>query len=54
MESTLLKMLSQNCKPGVWTMNSTLRAFDSSGQIETMECCYEKFLASGIVPNTKT
>jgi pentatricopeptide repeat protein len=35
-------------------MNSTLRAFGSSGQIETMESCYEKFQASGISPNIKT
>jgi pentatricopeptide repeat protein len=54
MKSTLLKMLSENCKPDVWTMNSTLRAFGSSDQIEMMENCHEKFQASGITPNIKT
>nr|GEW67064.1 hypothetical protein [Tanacetum cinerariifolium] len=55
MESTLVEMLRQReCKPDVWTMNSTLRAFGGSGQIETMEKCYEKFLSAGIQPNIKT
>lgn len=55
MESTLVAMLRQReCKPDVWTMNSTLRAFGGSGQIETMEKCYEKFLSAGIQPNIKT
>ncbi|XP_022034630.1 pentatricopeptide repeat-containing protein At5g48730, chloroplastic [Helianthus annuus] len=55
MESTLVEMLRQReCKPDVWTMNSTLRAFGGSGQIETMEKCYEKFLSAGIQPNVKT
>ncbi|CAI9107428.1 OLC1v1006778C1 [Oldenlandia corymbosa var. corymbosa] len=55
MESTLIEMLRQkNCKPDVWTMNSTLRAFGGSGQIEMMEKCYEKFQSSGIEPNIKT
>uniref|UniRef100_A0A2P2JB27 Pentatricopeptide repeat-containing protein n=3 Tax=Rhizophora mucronata TaxID=61149 RepID=A0A2P2JB27_RHIMU len=55
MEATLVDMLSQqNCKPDVWTMNSTLRAFGGSGQIEMMEKCYEKFQSAGIEPNIKT
>ncbi|XP_023759228.1 pentatricopeptide repeat-containing protein At5g48730, chloroplastic [Lactuca sativa] len=55
MESTLVEMLRQReCKPDVWTMNSTLRAFGGSGQIETMEKCYDKFLSAGIQPNIKT
>ncbi|KAL8208418.1 hypothetical protein R6Q57_007830 [Mikania cordata] len=55
MESTLVEMLRlRECKPDVWTMNSTLRAFGGSGQIETMEKCYEKFLCAGIQPNIKT
>nr|XP_043620778.1 pentatricopeptide repeat-containing protein At5g48730, chloroplastic [Erigeron canadensis] len=55
MESTLVEMLRQReCKPDVWTMNSALRAFGGSGQIETMEKCYEKFLSAGIQPNIKT
>ncbi|RVW98086.1 Pentatricopeptide repeat-containing protein, chloroplastic [Vitis vinifera] len=55
MESTLLEMLREGkCEPDVWTMNSTLRAFGSSGQIETMEKCYEKFQSAGIEPNIKT
>eukprot|EP00257_Ricinus_communis_P021752 XP_015581300.1 pentatricopeptide repeat-containing protein At5g48730, chloroplastic [Ricinus communis] len=55
MEATLVKMLSQqNCEPDVWTMNSTLRAFGISGQIETMEKCYEKFQGAGIEPSIMT
>jgi pentatricopeptide repeat protein len=54
MESTLLKTLSENCKPDVWTTNPTLRAFGSSGQIDMIENCYWKFQASGITPNIKT
>lgn len=55
MESTLVEMLrQQEFGPDVWTMNSTLRAFGNSGQIETMEKCYEKFQSSGIQPNIKT
>uniref|UniRef100_A0A5B6YRA1 Putative Pentatricopeptide repeat-containing protein n=1 Tax=Davidia involucrata TaxID=16924 RepID=A0A5B6YRA1_DAVIN len=55
MESTLVEMLrKQECEPDVWTMNSTLRAFGSSGQIETMEKCYEKFQCAGIQPSVKT
>ncbi|KAM7489155.1 hypothetical protein LguiB_026639 [Lonicera macranthoides] len=55
MESTLVEMLRQKeCQPDVWTMNSTLRAFGGSGQIETMEQCYEKFQSAGIQPNIKT
>ncbi|OMO95801.1 hypothetical protein COLO4_15672 [Corchorus olitorius] len=44
----------KDCEPDVWTMNSTMRAFGSSGQIETMEKCYEKFQSAGIQPNIKT
>ncbi|KAF8394099.1 hypothetical protein HHK36_020304 [Tetracentron sinense] len=55
MESTLAEMLLQReCDPDDWTMNSTLRAFGSSGQIETMERCYEKFQSAGISPNIRT
>ncbi|KAK3021643.1 hypothetical protein RJ639_046367 [Escallonia herrerae] len=55
MESSLLEMLrKRECEPDVWTMNSTLRAFGSSGQIETMEKCYEKFQSAGIQPSIKT
>ncbi|OMO90722.1 hypothetical protein CCACVL1_07308 [Corchorus capsularis] len=55
MEMTLVKMLREkDCEPDVWTMNSTMRAFGSSGQIETMEKCYEKFQSAGIQPNIKT
>ncbi|KAL8139126.1 hypothetical protein V2J09_005127 [Rumex salicifolius] len=55
MEATLAEMLKQNdCKPDVWTMNCTLRAYGSSGQIEMMEKCYEKFQDSGIEPSIKT
>ncbi|GAB4830220.1 hypothetical protein Ancab_019862 [Ancistrocladus abbreviatus] len=55
MESSLAEMLKQrDCEPDVWTMNSTLRAFGSSGQIEMMEKCYEKFQGAGIEPNIKT
>ncbi|KAL6968028.1 hypothetical protein U1Q18_033832 [Sarracenia purpurea var. burkii] len=56
MESTLVEMLREggHCMPDVWTMNSTLRAFGSSGQIETMETCYEKFQRAGIQPSIKT
>ncbi|KAJ8899232.1 hypothetical protein K2173_012766 [Erythroxylum novogranatense] len=53
--ATLVGMLDQqNCEPDVWTMNSTLRAFGASGQIEMMEKCYEKFESAGIEPNIKT
>ncbi|KAJ4847588.1 hypothetical protein Tsubulata_013905 [Turnera subulata] len=55
MEATLLQMLGEeNCEPDVWTMNSTLRAFGGSGQIEMMENCYDKFQSAGIEPNIKT
>ncbi|CAN4089706.1 unnamed protein product [Withania somnifera] len=55
MESTLVEMLRRrDCKPDVWTMNSTLRAFGGSGQIELMEKCYEKFQSAGIEPSIKT
>ncbi|KAK1268912.1 Pentatricopeptide repeat-containing protein [Acorus gramineus] len=55
MESTLVEMLKEkDCKPDVWTMNSTLRAFGGNGQIETMEKCYDKFQSAGISPNIKT
>ncbi|KAL3517808.1 hypothetical protein ACH5RR_020397 [Cinchona calisaya] len=55
MESTLVEMLRQrDCKPDVWTMNSALRAFGGSGQIDLMEKCYEKFQSSGIEPNIKS
>ncbi|KAB2057141.1 hypothetical protein F383_20827 [Gossypium arboreum] len=55
MEMTLVEMLrGKDCEPDVWTMNSTIRAFGSSGQIETMEKCYEKFQSAGIQPNIKT
>ncbi|KAI4341596.1 hypothetical protein MLD38_026301 [Melastoma candidum] len=55
MESTIAEMLLQpDCQPDVWTMNSTLRAFGSSGQIGTMEKCYEKFQSSGIQPSIRT
>lgn len=55
MESVLVKMLRQpDCQPDVWTMNSTLRAFGGSGQIEMMEKCYEKFQKAGIEPSIKT
>lgn len=55
MESTLLEMLQERkCEPDVWTMNSTIRAFGSSGQIEMMEKCYDKFQKAGIQPNIKT
>ncbi|KAG5252196.1 pentatricopeptide repeat-containing protein [Salix suchowensis] len=55
MEATLMEMLSQkDCEPDVWTMNSTIRAFGGSGQIEMMENCYEKFQSAGIEPNIKT
>ncbi|XP_059660280.1 pentatricopeptide repeat-containing protein At5g48730, chloroplastic [Cornus florida] len=55
MEATIVEMLREGeCEPDVWTMNSTLRAFGSSGQIETMEKCYEKFQCAGIQPNIKT
>ncbi|PIN26196.1 hypothetical protein CDL12_01048 [Handroanthus impetiginosus] len=55
MESLLVEMLRQReCQPDVWTMNSTLRAFGGSGQIEMMEKCYEKFQSAGIEPTIKT
>ncbi|PIA25760.1 hypothetical protein AQUCO_10800031v1 [Aquilegia coerulea] len=57
MESTLMEMLRERereCEPDVWTMNATLRAFGISGQIETMESCYEKFQSAGIRPDIKT
>ncbi|KAK0582524.1 hypothetical protein LWI29_026582 [Acer saccharum] len=54
MESTLVKMLGEDCEPDVWTMNSTIRAFGNSGQIETMEKCYEKFQRAGIEPSIST
>ncbi|XVF81197.1 hypothetical protein PTKIN_Ptkin15bG0136900 [Pterospermum kingtungense] len=55
MEMTIVEMLREkDCEPDVWTMNSTIRAFGSSGQIETMEKCYEKFQSAGIQPNIKT
>lgn len=55
MESTLVEMLhQQEVEPDVWTMNSTLRAFGNSGQIEMMEKCYEKFQCAGIQPSIKT
>ncbi|KAG5514936.1 hypothetical protein RHGRI_036093 [Rhododendron griersonianum] len=38
MEATLGEMLREGqCEHGVWTMNSTLRPFGGSSQIETME-----------------
>ncbi|KAL3828905.1 hypothetical protein ACJIZ3_017707 [Penstemon smallii] len=55
MESLLVQMLRlRDCEPDVWTMNSTLRAFGGSGQIEMMEKCYDKFQSSGIEPSIKT
>ncbi|XP_020598792.1 pentatricopeptide repeat-containing protein At5g48730, chloroplastic [Phalaenopsis equestris] len=55
MESTLMEMLgNHDCKPDIWTMNATLRAFGGSGQIEMMEKCYDKFQGSGISPDIKT
>lgn len=55
MESTLIEMLEDHdCKPDIWTMNPTLRAFGGSGQIEMMEKCYDKFQGSGISPDIKT
>lgn len=55
MESTLMEMLgNRDCKPDIWTMNATLRAFGGSGQIEMMEKCYDKFQGSGISPDIKT
>ncbi|GFP80780.1 pentatricopeptide repeat-containing protein at5g48730 chloroplastic [Phtheirospermum japonicum] len=55
MESLLVQMLRQrDCQPDVWTMNSTLRAFGGSGQIEMMEKFYEKFQMAGIEPSIKT
>ncbi|GER32896.1 pentatricopeptide repeat-containing protein [Striga asiatica] len=55
MESVLVRMLRQReCQPDVWTMNSTLRAFGGSGQIEMMEKCYEKFQLAGITPTIQT
>ncbi|CAA0832407.1 Pentatricopeptide repeat-containing protein -chloroplastic [Striga hermonthica] len=55
MESVLVRMLRQReCQPDVWTMNSTLRAFGGSGQIEMMEKCYEKFQLAGISPTIQT
>ncbi|XP_021854033.2 pentatricopeptide repeat-containing protein At5g48730, chloroplastic [Spinacia oleracea] len=55
MESILAEMLTnRHCEPDVWTMNSTLRAFGNSGQIEMMETCYEKFQGAGIEPNIRT
>ncbi|KAG0458190.1 hypothetical protein HPP92_023036 [Vanilla planifolia] len=55
MESKLMEMLlNRDCKPDIWTMNATLRAFGGSGQIEMMENCYEKFQSSGITPDIKT
>ncbi|KAH6829770.1 Pentatricopeptide repeat superfamily protein [Perilla frutescens var. hirtella] len=55
MESVLVQMLRQpDCQPDVWTMNSTLRAFGGSGQIDMMEKCYEKFQKAGIEPSIKT
>ncbi|KAK7841833.1 pentatricopeptide repeat-containing protein [Quercus suber] len=45
MESTLVEMLHEkNCEPDVWTMNSTLRAFDSygkAGEYEKMSAVME-------------
>ncbi|KAL8057969.1 hypothetical protein ABFX02_04G218300 [Erythranthe guttata] len=55
MESLLVQMLrKRECQPDVWTMNSTIRAFGGSGQIEMMEKCYDKFQKSGIEPTIKT
>ncbi|XP_057809124.1 pentatricopeptide repeat-containing protein At5g48730, chloroplastic [Salvia miltiorrhiza] len=55
MESVLVQMLRQpDCQPDVWTMNSTLRAFGGSGQIDMMEKCYDKFQKAGIDPSIKT
>ncbi|EPS57952.1 hypothetical protein M569_16864, partial [Genlisea aurea] len=55
MESLLMQMLrKRGCEPDVWTMNSTLRAFGGSGQLETMERCYEKFQRAGIEPTVKS
>lgn len=55
MEAMLQKMLQEgNCQPDVWTLNSALRAFGSSGQIELMEKCYEKFQGAGIEPSIRT
>ncbi|KAL1557519.1 pentatricopeptide repeat-containing protein, chloroplastic-like protein [Salvia divinorum] len=55
MESVLVQMLRQpHCEPDVWTMNSTLRAFGGSGQIDMMEKCYDKFQKAGIDPTIKT
>ncbi|KAG5514740.1 hypothetical protein RHGRI_035957 [Rhododendron griersonianum] len=55
MESTLVEMLREGqCEPDVWTMNSTIRAFGGSGQIETMEKCYDKFQRAGIQADIKT
>ncbi|RAL47934.1 hypothetical protein DM860_015721 [Cuscuta australis] len=55
MESVLVEMLRRReCSPDLWTMNSALRAYGGSGQIEMMEKCYEKFQSSGIDPTIKT
>ncbi|CAH9107982.1 unnamed protein product [Cuscuta europaea] len=55
MESVLVEMLQRrDCSPDEWTMNSSLRAYGGSGQIEMMESCYEKFQCAGIEPTIKT
>ncbi|XP_059432721.1 pentatricopeptide repeat-containing protein At5g48730, chloroplastic [Corylus avellana] len=55
MESVLVEMLRErDSEPDAWTMNSTIRAFGSNGQIETMETCYEKFQSAGVQPNIQT
>ncbi|XP_057820884.2 pentatricopeptide repeat-containing protein At3g53170 [Cryptomeria japonica] len=55
MENVLSLMLeSQDCKPDVWTMNSTVRAFGNRGQIEKMEKWYETFHGIGIQPDVVT
>ncbi|KAI8523227.1 hypothetical protein RHMOL_Rhmol13G0056800 [Rhododendron molle] len=55
MEATLGEMLREGqCEHDVWTMNSTLRAFGCSGQIEAMEKYYDKFQCAGIQPTIET
>ncbi|GFZ17603.1 pentatricopeptide repeat (PPR) superfamily protein [Actinidia rufa] len=56
-DGLLSDMASQGIKPSTITYNTLIDAYGkakNSGQIETMEKCYEKFQSAGIQPNIKT
>ncbi|XP_068636176.1 pentatricopeptide repeat-containing protein At3g53170 [Aristolochia californica] len=55
MENSLSDMLeSGQCLPDVFTLNSFIWAYGSSGEIEKMEKWYDEFQHMGVTPDIKT